>query len=265
MSCAAVGVGVGALAGIGGAMISANATNNAAQTQANSATQAQQLQYQEWEQQQQNQAPWLQAGQSALSQMQNPAFQQNFTAADFQQDPGYQFDLQQGQLALQRSAAAQGGLQSGGTMKGLAQYTQGMASNEYQNAYNRFQQNKTTNFNQLASIAGLGQTANGQLGQAGQNYANNAANIAMSGANAQGAAQIAQGNIWGNALSGLGNTVSQGANNYMTNQMMNNMMGGGGNLQMPSFGSNLSSMGGGSAPGLNYGQGGGGNFFGLAD
>lgn len=219
MSFVAVGVGGAALVGgVAGAVISSNATSNAANTQAGAANYATQVQQQEFQQQQQNQQPWLQAGSSALSQMQNPSFQQNFTAADFQQDPGYQFDLQQGQEALQRSAAARGGLQSGGTMKGLAQYTQGMASNEYQNAYNRFQQNKTTNFNELASMAGMGQTGVGQMGQAGQNMANNVGGIAMSNANAQGAAGIAGANAWGGAIN---NGINTGANTLMSQAYMN--------------------------------------------
>lgn len=226
MSCAAIGVGGAALIGAGvaaaggltAAEISSNAAGNAANTQAGAANYATQVQQQEFQQQQQNQQPWLNAGASALSQMQNPAFQQNFNTQDFQQDPGYQFDLQQGQLALSRSAAAQGGLQSGGFMKGMAQYTQGMASNEYQNAYNRFQQNKTTNFNQLASLAGLGQTASGQVGQAGENMANNVGNIATSNANAQGAASIAQGNLWGGAIN---NGINAGANAGMMSSMAN--------------------------------------------
>lgn len=256
MSFVAVAVGGGALIGAGTGIYSANKAGDAAQMQQNSANYATQVQQQEFQQQQANQQPWLQAGAGALSQMGNPSFQQNFTAQDFQQDPGYQFDLQQGQEALQRSAAAQGGLQSGGTMKGLAQYTQGMASNEYQNAYNRFMNNKTTNFNQLASIAGLGQTANGQMGQAGSNMANNVGNIAMSNANAQGAASIAQGNIVGNTANGIGNSLmTYGMMNRYAPQMPS--IGGGGNpggfsmtgdntagFTAPAFGSSLSSLGG---------------------
>lgn len=257
MSCAAIGVGGAALIGAGvaaaggitAAEISSNSAGNAADKQQSSANYATQVQQQEFQQQQANQQPWLNAGSNALSQMQNPSFQQNFTAADFQQDPGYQFDLQQGQQALERSAAAKGGLQSGGFMKGMAQYTQGMASNEYQNAYNRFQQNKTTNFNQLASIAGLGQTANGQLGQAGQNMASNVGGIAMSNANAQGAAGIAGANAWGGALSNTGNTLTNG---LMTAGIMNRFApqqpapmptgGGLGGTPMAGEGDSLSSL-----------------------
>lgn len=218
MSFVAVAIGGGAVAGLAGAYISSNAAGNAAQTQAAAAEQASQLQYQEFQQQQQNEAPWLSAGKNALSQMQNPAFQQSFNMSDFQQDPGYQFQLQQGMSALQNSAAARGGLMSGNTLAGISQYSQGMANTDYQQAYNNFNTNQSNSFNRLASIAGMGQTATGQIGQAGQNYANNAGQNMMGAANAEGAAQIAQGNAWGGALSGIGQSA-------MTGVMMSKMPG----------------------------------------
>jgi len=221
MSFVAVAIGGSALLGLGGALISSNATENAAQTQANAANQASQLQYQEFEQQMANQAPWLSAGTRALPQLSGMAsMAPTFTMSDFQNDPGYNFDLQQGSQAIQRAAAATGGLQSGGTLKSLSDYAQGQASNEYENAYNRFMNNQNTQFNRLASIAGIGQTANGQIGQAGMNMANQVgANITGAG-NASAAAQIAQGNTWGNALSSLG---TGGANTWMQYNQMNNM------------------------------------------
>ena len=162
------------------------------------------------------------AGQNAVpgsSQTQyqiNPALTQTFTQQDFtnNMDPAYQFDLQQGSQALQRSAAAQGSLMSGGTLKDLTSYAQGQASNEYQNAYSRFMNNQNTQFNRLASIAGIGQTATGQINQAGMNMANNVGNIAMGNANAQGAASIAQGNTWSGALSGIGQGAGNAALGY---------------------------------------------------
>ena len=54
-----------------------------------------------------------------------------------QQDPGYQFRLQQGQQALENSAAAKGMLRTGGTMKGLMDYNQAAASQEYDKTYGR--------------------------------------------------------------------------------------------------------------------------------
>src|SRR3990167_9690943 len=51
----------------------------------------------------------------------------------FEQDPGYQFRLQQGEQALGRSAAARGGRLGGAQLKALADYGQGMASQEFGN------------------------------------------------------------------------------------------------------------------------------------
>lgn len=263
MSCAAIGIGGAALIGAGvagagsvaGALIGSNATGNAAKTQAAGEQSALELQQQEWEQQQANQAPYLQAGQSALAAMQNPAFQQNFTAADFTANPGYQFQLQQGNQALQQSAAAGGGLQSGGTLKAMAGYTQGLANTTYQQAYENFMQNKTTNYNELAQIAGMGQNANGQLNQAGMNFANQSANATMSGANAQAGAQIAQGQALAGGVTGVANGISGGVNGAMTGNYLSNLIpqnAGPGALQMPTMGGQY----GGGAPSLGVGGGG---------
>lgn len=205
-----IGGGLAAAGGIAGAAISSGATNNAAQTQSQAAQQANALQQSEFNTEQANEQPWLQAGQTALSEMQNPSFQQPFTAADFQEDPGYQFQLQQGQQALQRSAAAQGGLMGGGTMKALANYSQGMANSDYQQAYSNYMNNQNTAFNRLASIAGTGQTATAGVNQAGQTAAGNIGANTMGAANATGAASIAGANAWSGALGSTGNSINNG-------------------------------------------------------
>lgn len=72
----------------------------------------------------------------------------DFTAPDpltFQQDPSYQWRLQQGQKLLERGAAARGTLLSGGFQKALQDYGQGAASQEYGNAFNRALLGYTTN------------------------------------------------------------------------------------------------------------------------
>lgn len=52
-------------------------------------------------------------------------------------DPSLAFRLGEGQKAIERSAAAKGGLYGGGTGKSLENYAQGLASEEYQNMFNR--------------------------------------------------------------------------------------------------------------------------------
>lgn len=63
----------------------------------------------------------------------------DFTMSDFQEDPGYGFRLKEGLKAVDSQAAARGGLISGGALKASQRYGQDMASQEYQNAFNRYQ------------------------------------------------------------------------------------------------------------------------------
>jgi hypothetical protein len=149
-----------------------------------------------------------------------------------QNDPGYQFRLNEGTKALQRGAAASGNLLAGGTQKALARFGQDYASNEYGNVYNRalqqyqqnyniFQNNQANTFNRLAALAGIGQVGAGQLNSAGQNASGNVANILLGTAgqvgqqlNNAGAARasgyVGQGNAWGGAL-GSGTSALQQA------------------------------------------------------
>ena len=133
----------------------------------------------------------------------------NFTLADYQADPGYAFRLAEGQKALERSAAARGGLYSGRAMKDMNAYAQGQASQEYGNAYNRYQSNQNNQYNRLASIAGVGQTANNALAQSGQNYANQVGNLTMTNAANQGNAALVGANARMSGYAGLGNALGK--------------------------------------------------------
>lgn len=148
-----------------------------------------------------------------------------------QNDPGFKFRLQQGQDALERSAAAKGGLLTGGTAKDLTNYAQDYASNEYGNVYNRalqqyqqsynqFQQGQADKYNRLASVSGLGQVTAGQLSDSGAAAAGNIGKIllttgAQQGQQANNAAAatasgyVGQANAYGGALSGIGGNLSQ--------------------------------------------------------
>lgn len=152
-------------------------------------------------------APWREAGGRALSDLTgNADFQRYFTMADYQADPGYAFRMAEGQKAIERSAAARGGLNSTATLKNLARFNQNLASEEYQNAYNRFNADRDRRFGRLSSIAGIGQTATGQLVNAGQNYGNNVSQNQIGMGNAVASANIAQANrnagLLGQAITG---------------------------------------------------------------
>ena len=117
------------------------------------------------------------------------------------------FRLNEGQKALERSAAAKGGLYSGSTLKALSRYGQDYASNEYQNAYNRDLQNRQAKYNFLAGVSGAGQTATAQVGNLGaQNSAINAGLITSAGA-ARGAGIVGESNAYNRA-------IGQGVNAY---------------------------------------------------
>jgi hypothetical protein len=145
--------------------------------------------------------------------------------SDFEKDPGYQFRMDEGIKAIDRSAAARGGLNSGRTLKALSRFGQDTASGEYQNAYNRFNNDRNSKYNKLAGMAGVGQTANSQLAQAGsqmagglRNNANAFANNTMGAANASAAARMAGANANSQMI---GNIANAGMNTWMNYQMMN--------------------------------------------
>lgn len=177
--------------------------SGAAGVQRDAANQALGVQRDVWGQQQANQAPYLQAGQSSLAdllqQMHAGAFDVN--PSQLAQDPGYQFRMQQGQQALERSAAARGGLATGGTLRSLARYSQGVASDELQNAWTRRQ----GAFNRLASVANMGQGAANSLGQFGNHYADSASGLYADIGNANAAGQMGVANSLSGFANGVGN------------------------------------------------------------
>jgi hypothetical protein len=114
------------------------------------------------------QEPFRQAGIGALNKLIPLSDYTKFGMDQFQQDPGYAFRLSEGMKALDRTAAARGGLLSGATLKGASRYGQDLASQEYQNAFNRYQTERAAQLNPLQSLAGIGQTsANTLTGAAG--------------------------------------------------------------------------------------------------
>lgn len=154
-------------------------------------------------------------------------YARDFGMADFQADPGYAFRLEQGMKGLQQSAAARGGLLSGTTLKGITDYGQGAASQEYGNAYNRYQTNRANQLNPLQSLMGAGQTSantlTGAAGQLGQGLGQASAAVG----NARASGYMNTGNALTNALSG-------GVNSYLYTNMMPGMRSagyGGGNVQ----------------------------------
>ena len=208
--------------------LSSRAAGRAAETQAASADRAAELQREQFERQVELQEPWRQAGITALNKLIPLATEYTpFGMQQFQQDPGYAFRLAEGQKALERSAAARGGLLSGGTGRALTRYGQEMGSQEYMNAFNRYQAERQARLNPLQSLAGVGQTATQQLGAAGQTMASNVGNLMTGGAAARASGYV-----------GAANALTGGLGQYLNYTQGQNLLsalrgGGGGGMQAP--------------------------------
>jgi hypothetical protein len=156
-------------------------------------------------------------------------YSRDFGMSDFEKDPGYDFRLTEGLKALDRQAAARGGMISGKALKAAGRYGQDYASNEYGNAFNRYQINRSNQLNPLAALAGMGQGATNVLssaaGQFGDRFSAGAADIG----NAQAAGRMGMAN----AISG---GVGQGMNFYQNNRLMNLVASRGGTTNYPGYG-----------------------------
>lgn len=303
-----------AVAVAGSAVVGAYASNQASKTQADAANRAADIQTQQWQASQQQQQPYRTSGYAGLNYMagmlpgESPTYDmqgnyagqtqgsgyllqapeeyrwmpeyEKFGPAQLTENlaPGYAFRLKQGQGQVGAMSNLSGGTMSGNTLRGLQDYTQNFASNEYGNAlkqymdqyalginshiaqsaqsFNQSQTGQTNIYNRLASLAGLGQTSLGQTtgpgvisaGQVGQNVVN------------AGTAQ-ASGTV------GVANALTGGANTLAQLQMANNLTGGrlygGGStslssMNMPSSGgysyvpSNSASLEGNAGTGLRF-------------
>lgn len=197
-----------------GAAIGADSSRKAANTQADAARYASDTTERMYDKGVALNEPWRQTGLGALSDLAAGSktggdFMRDFTMADFQADPGYAFRVAQGQKGLEASAAARGGLLSGGTGKDLVNYGQEAGSQEFSNAYNRFNADRDRRFNRLSSLAGTGQTATRDVTQQGAAAAGQMGEYATQGANASAAGSIARGNSINNAIGTIGNWWQQ--------------------------------------------------------
>lgn len=79
--------------------------------------------------------PFVETGENTLQRLSDLLLGGDMSG--FQASPGYQFRQDEAQKAVERSAAARGGLVSGRTLKELQERSQGLASQEYGNYMNR--------------------------------------------------------------------------------------------------------------------------------
>jgi hypothetical protein len=220
-------------AGLAGGLIASSGARSAASTQADAANRAADLQKQQFDKQMELQDPFRTAGltgQNKLMQLLGLGgdtsagdygkYAKDFSMADYQADPGYAFRLKAGTDALGHQAAARGGLISGGTLKGMQDYAQGSASQEYSNAYNRYQTNRANQLQPLGSLMSSGQAAaSNQAGQAGQ-YGVNAGNLMNQAGQSIAAGQMGMANSLAGGLGTAASAYQQQSNfnNWLARQ-----------------------------------------------
>ena len=225
---------------LGSAALGAVSSNRAGKAQSRAAGQAADLQREQFERQMELQAPFREAGVRALNKLEAASDYTPFGMDQFQADPGYAFRFSQGQKALERSAAARGGLISGNTGGALQQYGQGMASQEYQNAFNRYQAERQARLGPLQSLAGVGQTSINALGQAGQNYASGMGEALGAGAQARASGYMGAANAVGGGIGQyMGYQQNQATNSLLQQALANR----GGGYTRPSYGGGSYSFG----------------------
>jgi hypothetical protein len=164
--------------------------------------------------------PFYEAGTAGLGQLQQLAMGQRvpeFLASN----PAYQFRQQEEQKALERSAASRGGLLSGQFAKALQERSQGVASQEFGNAFNRLsgvvgmgqqagqqlsglrERTGERTLTNIGAQAGLRQQAGTQRAAIGQQFAGSLADLMRSRGDAVATGQIGQSNAYNQGLANL--------------------------------------------------------------
>ena len=204
----------------GGASMVASSKAASAQTQAAESAAAQQERM--FNKQVELQEPFRQGGITAQQQIMQllgiggdktaagyGSLAQPFGINQFQQDPGYAFRQSEGMKALERSAAARGNLLSGSTLKGIQRFGQDLASQEYQNAFNRYQVERANRLNPLQSLMGSGQSSANVLTGAAGNLGQGLAQSELAAGQARASGYIGASNALNQAIGGVSNYLVQ--------------------------------------------------------
>jgi hypothetical protein len=214
MSWVAVAVGGATL--VNGIM-QRDAAGDAADAQVQASNDANKTQLEMFNRNKADLAPWMQGGgqgwQALLKYLgvgpngmdPNAPGVRPFGMADFQADPGYQFRLNEGENAILNKRSALGGVNSGGTLRDLATYGQGMASQEYGNAYARYNNNINNIYSRLSGLSNTGVNAAGNVAGLGANAANQISANQLGAGNAQAAGIVGQSNATTGSIGGLMN------------------------------------------------------------
>jgi hypothetical protein len=212
---------------LGSSLLGSRSAGKAADVQAGAADRAAEVQREMFERNVELNAPFREAGITALNKLTPLATNYTpFGMDQFQADPGYNFRMSEGMKGLERSAAARGGLLSGSMLKGIQRFGQDLGSQEYMNAFNRYQTERNAQLNPLQSLAGVGQTTSSQLGAAGQTMAGNVGQAMGAAGQARASGYMGQANALSGALGQYMNYGQQQQQNALLGQMIGNRGGG---------------------------------------
>jgi hypothetical protein len=211
---------LGPAAAIAGSLFGADSADSAAQTAANASGQASAAsiaeQRRQYDLNRADMAPYTAAGTGAVNRLAagfgtGGEFTGGFSGADFlaNRDPGYQFSMDQGMKALNASMAAKGLGTSGAGIKGALAYGTGLGSQEYQNAFNRYQANRNTTVQGLQSLSGQGMSGANTLGNQGSSTASNIGSTYMNNAGNIGNASMAAAGLRNSAYGGAANMLGR--------------------------------------------------------
>lgn len=195
----------------------------AAGAQKNALGQARQDTIDAYDRSEEIQSPYLQAGEKSIRQLSTGTadggeFNRAYTISDFAKDPGYDFRMKEGQRAVDRSAAARGGALSGSAIKANQEFGQGLASQEYQSAFSRYQTDLANRYNRLSDVASRGQRSADVMTQTTTNYGDALAGNNVNRGNVEAAKEIAYGKNFtqanNTAANAVGGYFSGGATSY---------------------------------------------------
>lgn len=184
---------MGVIGDIAGAFIGAKASSKAAKAQVKSAELGVGEIRRQYDQTRTDMEPWRVAGGAAigsLADMLRPGY-------DHTTSPGYQFRFNEGQRAVESGGAARGMLMSGGTLKDLVRFGQGVAADDFNDQFNR-----------TASVAAGGQQVNSTLGALGANASNNIADLRTQQGNARASGYVGQANAWIGGINNVNDRLS---------------------------------------------------------
>ena len=192
------------LAIAGSSVLGASAASSAARTQAAATDRATAAQERMYNRGVELQEPFRQVGVNALPELVAASRYDPFTMEKFQADPGYGFRLKEGLRAIENSALAGGMGRSGATLRGLTRYGQELGSDEFTNAFNRYQAERNARLQPLQSLTGMGQTTAQNIAGAGNRLGENI-----------GANMIQGGVARASGYMGAANALSGGLSQYL--------------------------------------------------